>query len=530
MRLIATLGSMGIMLGLTTWALPADAQVRQAGRVAPAQQVQVNSLELHGNTLYDTATLLAFAGGLVQQQQGQVTLPALAAAIERLYREDDYFLASATPVFDPATGHSHIEIDEGGLRRIEVLGVEERIGQRIADYFRPILTGAPLRMADFERSLMLAGDLSGVQLRAEFRIDPANNQNVLVVHATARRWRVSAMVDNTPRQQSGNAYLSAELYSGLMAGDMARVIVGGSGETDWSGAGFNFAGFYRFPVGDAGTYVEVFGANTVYGRDVEGNLTDRRQSRGISAVALVGHPVVRDIHQFLYVFAEYAYGEIDYGDSAVGRDRSSAGRLMAYYTNVEDSFATVRAGVSATLGSADSTRSPFVDSTFWHVRAVGGVVVPLRRIDDGLALRIEGYAQATSSSLPETERFYLGDRDRMRGYNIATLTGDSGAMGSVELSRYFAVEGSLLQAIMPSVFFDAGIVQRNNDLPVMPSGNAASQRVGYSSKVLASTGVAARLFLAENFVLSGWVGLPLSEDGRDSYLSPAAYIRLTKTW
>ncbi|MBP0462907.1 ShlB/FhaC/HecB family hemolysin secretion/activation protein [Roseomonas sp. PWR1] len=514
--------------------LPAQAEAQARPRAgqpaAAAAGFPVRAIEVQGNTIYGTEELLAYATGFVQQQQGDVTLPAIAAAIERLYREDDYFLASVTPLYDPATGAARLVVDEGGVQYLEVLGVEEAIGARIAGYIRPVLTGAPLRMAEFERALMLAGDLSGVQVRAEFRRDPATGANQLIIHASARRYRISALIDNTPRQSAGNAFVSLELYSALTAGDMVRLVVGASGRTDWSDGGGNIAGFYRAPIGTAGTYVEVFAANTVYGRDSGGQLTDWRQQRGANAIALVGHPVLRDLDEFLYVMAEYDYAEIDFGGGGAGRDRSNTGRLMAYYTRIGSGGVTFRAGFTASAGAADSTRDPNVEPNFWHLRGVLGVVVPLTDIAEGLALRMEGYAQFSPYTLPETERFYLGDRDRMRGYEIGDLTGDSGVIGTFELSRHFAVDARYLQAVAPSLFFDIGMIQRNNDFPAVPRLGPDGARVGYSSAVLASTGIAARAFLPDGFVLSGWAALPLSEDGRGSYLSPTFYARLTKTW
>ncbi len=512
--------------------LPAQAEAQsrpRAGQPAAQAAFPVRALEVQGNTLYATDELLAYAAGFVQQQQGEVTLPAIAAAIERLYREDDYFLASVTPLYDPATGAARLLIEEGGVQQLEVLGVDPAVGARIAGYIRPVLTGAPLRMAEFERALMLAGDLSGVQVRAEFRRDPATGANLLVIHASARRYRISALIDNTPRQSAGNAFVSLELYSALTPGDMVRLVVGASGRTDWSDGGGNIAGFYRAPIGNAGTYVEVFGANTVYGRDAGGQLTDWRQQRGANAIALVGHPVVRDLDEFLYVMAEYDYAEIDFGGGGAGRDRSNTGRLMAYYTRIGSGGAT-SARASRHRGCRGQHARPECRAQFLaparRARACPAAERhrPGPRAAHGRLRAVQPlHAAGDGALLPRRPRPHAGLRDRRPD-------GRQRVIGTFEFSRHVQIDAPYLQAIAPALFFDVGVVQRNNDFPAVPRQGPDGARTGFSSAVLASTGIAARAFLPDGFVLSGWAALPLSEDGRGSYLSPTFYARLTKTW
>lgn len=127
--------------------------------------------------------------------------------------------------------------------------------------------------------------------------------------------------------------------------------------------------------------------------------------------------------------------------------------------------------------------------------------------------------QFTNSALPATEKFYLGDRDRMRGYHIATALGDTGVAGTIELARYIGIEKGILEAISPSAFLDAGRARTTDD--------ATNRGPGRN---LASVGVATRVFLRDNLTLNGWIALPLSEDGNGSRMDPAGYVRLTKVW
>ncbi|WP_237214543.1 ShlB/FhaC/HecB family hemolysin secretion/activation protein [Falsiroseomonas oryziterrae] len=515
-----------VLAGAT--ALPGEARAQSAA-LAPLLRAELAPVELHGVTLYERDALLAYAEG-VALQEGAAGLPAIAAVVERLYHEDGWFLARARAFQDPASGRRGIVVDEGGVRRLEVIGVAPAMGNRIASYLTPVLDGSPLGLDAYERALMLAGDLSGVALRSEFVPDPASGEYRLAVHAQQRRSAVAALVDNVPRANAVDGFVSGEVYSLLTPGDMARVVVGATSRTNASEGGFNGAVFYRAPIGDDGLYAEAFASNLVYTREFPGATAERRQQRGEFYGALLGYPLRRRIDESLYVMLEADHRAIDVDGSDIGADRSSAIRLAAYYTSFDRQAPAFRLGLTLSLGTAYSSWNPNVDDSFWHLRAVAGTVLRLGDPAAGYALRLEGYAKYSPRSLPETERLYLGDRERMRGYGLGTATGDSGAIGTLELSRHIPLGWRFVEAVTPSVFLDAGAVRRNDDFPITPPSQTLPRTVGRSSLGLASAGLGWNVRLAQGFAVSGWVGVPLVDDGTDVQFKPAAYLRLTKAW
>jgi len=44
---------------------------------------------------------------------------------------------------EPSTGRPHIVVEEGIVSGIDVFGVEDAMGRRIASYFRPLMGGTP---------------------------------------------------------------------------------------------------------------------------------------------------------------------------------------------------------------------------------------------------------------------------------------------------------------------------------------------------------------------------------------------------
>lgn len=498
---------------------PGSAQAQTSNM--PSAVVAVPTLgqvRISGATVYDPEHAIMYAAGYIREHHGILNAAAIAAAIQYLYREHGYFLANVSVVNDPSGQNNHIIVDEGIISRIEVFGAEISVSRRVASYFQHLADGNPVTKAEFERALMLASDLSGVVVRSEIRLDGAGGR-VVTLHVNAASHRVMGVADYGPRQDMASVNLVGEAYSQLTSGDMIRVAIGGSRHIDASNHGLNIAAAYRFPIGNDGAYGEFLAANTRYGRNISGDLSDSRFQEGKNFIALIGYPFIRNIHEFMYAFIEYDYADIDAGPAGIGNDTSQSMRLSLYYSSVGHAFGAFRGGVTLTGGVADTQGVGRADDQFWHLRAGAGLVVHLDPPHGDYSLRIEGLAQVTSATLPATEQFYLGDRDRMRGYNIATALGDSGFAGTVELSRYFTIGEGLFTAVSPSVFFDIGVARNN-------SSNGAQ----YSGKTLSSAGVATRLFLRDNFTLSGWIALPLAEDGRDSYLSPAAYVRLTKVW
>ena len=290
-------------------------------------------VHVSGTTVYDAEAAMLYAAGYIREHQGIYSLPAIAAAVQYLYREHDYFLAEVSILTNPGTGLPHIVIDEGVISGIEVFGAEEAVRRRMASYFQHLINGHPVTKREFERALMLASDLSGVVVRSEIRHD-GSGKRIVTLHVNATHHRIMAVADYGPRQNSSSATLMGEAYSQLMPGDMIRLNIGGSRHLDAGDNGLNLGIAYRFPVGNYGTYGEVLAANTRYGRDLSGSLTDSRYQDGKNFIALVGHPFLRNVHEFFYGFVEYDYAELDAGPSGSSNDSSQAMRISMYYSSI----------------------------------------------------------------------------------------------------------------------------------------------------------------------------------------------------
>ena len=127
--------------------------------------------------------------------------------------------------------------------------------------------------------------------------------------------------------------------------------------------------------------------------------------------------------------------------------------------------------------------------------------------------------QFTSSRLPDVEKFYLGDRHRMRGYNFAEFEASAGATGTFELSRHFSFGGANLFGVTPYAFVDAGVVRLRDQIGV-----------GKIDRGLVSVGFGAKASAFNRVALNSWLAFPLSRGASGKTPSPAAYVSLTTFW
>lgn len=494
-------GTLGVLAGVICFlfaGVAARAQLVSGNVVLDGSLIGYPRLEVRGMTVYDPGVALHYAKSHVVQSGRPATAANVLNDLVQMYREDGYFLARVRFVPGRERGSATIEVFEGVIGRVEIIGVDDRIGRKIADYLEPVLQGTPVRLEEFERALMLAGDLSGLQVRSEFRSPEADGAGPvdLKIHATNRRSAGSITIDSPPASQSVTVTLAQEFYSTLFAGDMVRGLLGGATDFQQSNGG-TIGGYYRTPIGASGAYGETYVGNSRYGRSLSASLFDNFQ-QGFQAIGAVGYPLVRDAHRYFYALVENDYNELR-SYVTTGTDVSNALRLTGYYSFVGDhGYETKIAGTFSAGWSGGTNVGATVDEQFWIARAGIGSGIPLNWVAKGTGLRFEASGQYTSSSLPAAEKYYLGDRERNRGYPIAVLSGDSGLSASVDISKHFDIGHRLVQGIMPYAFAGVGYANTNN---------AASTPT--PSQALASVGVGAQAYLAYGVNLSGWFGVPL---------------------
>jgi hemolysin activation/secretion protein len=344
------------------------------------------------------------------------------------------------------------------------------------------------------------------------------------VVATKRRGAVS--FDNLPRDFGRGVYvaLSEEFYSTLTPGDLLRVNIFPSSDFNNNSSGVFGNLTYRFPFGSTGWYAEASIGNGLTRnifKDVDQNSQTLFQ-RTLTSNVLVGYPIHRDAHSFIYSISEAGFTSLENSIEGMNDTKSEVLRQFLVYSNIHSDGSTLMAGVTLTGGRADKqvhADQVASDQRFHHFRFGAGYTTALSRVSAGLGLRLETAAQFTKSNLPRTEKYFLGDRARLRGYGYSEFIGDSGIAATAELGHFHHVGAKYLDSIAPFVFLDAGWIKQNTPIPGLAQ-----------EKTLASLGVGVQTRSRENFSVRAWVGIPLIEGQTTPAYSQTLWVQLTQAW
>jgi hemolysin activation/secretion protein len=483
----------------------------------------VTEVVVAGVSAYPVNDLLRFAMAHERASVNRSTTVGTARAIEIIYREDGYLLTEAHATFDRATGRLGIEVDEGYVGRISIEGLRPRVAQRVEAYMRPLLGQRPLRSADFERAFMLASDLSGVYLRSEFSFEPTQDGALLRVIGGEARSGGSVSVDDVPLRPgtAARSYVVQEGRGLATGGDMLRLVGVLTLQPDDSNA-FGGTAFYRRPVGPRGTYLEGFAGNA-FSQRTFAQVGTRSEELGVNAALAVGHPVKRDVHDFVYALGEYEYSDASSRLGSTSFD-STSHALRAYLVqgHTAPQGGIVQWSVELSAGmrpDQPAGQPPDGVKRFVHVRGAFGSVTALPFVSKHTYLRFETSGQWAADSLPRVERFGLGFQPHLRGYAPYEVEGDRGIGTAVELSYLTPAKRWGVRELMPFVFLDAGAV--GSVAP--PAGEPATRQI-------ASTGAGLRVAMAGGFSAATFVGVPLRDGPLSDTGSPAVYVRLTKGW
>ena len=483
---------------------------------APARSTPLAAAVMPGAIVVEGATALApadFAAAiepfLGRPLEGD-DLRALTRAVAEVARRRGFGLATAwIPRQSLVAGVLRVAVDEGRIDAVEVSG-------NARDLVQPRLAGiagdAPVRTADLERRLLLAGDMPGVALGRP-RVDRRGGRNILVLAATIDRVRGRASADNSGSDRVGpvRARLSVDLNAIAVAGD--RLSVGGV-VTPLQPREFQFGELsYMVPLGRNGTEASVAVSaghsdpgGSLRGLDVAG--------RSLQAEARVSHPLLRSRGASLWGSVGFAVRDsrLDRMDARVREDRivtASAtlsgdarlggGRLrvrLAYVQGLDILGMTAR---GAPLASRGDGGGPFSKLEFWtsYERSLGG----------GFGIDLRGAGQLASRPLLASEEMSLGGRQFLRGFGYWEMSGDKGGAISGEL-RYDMRRGlpRTLSRVQLYLYADAGRV--------------TNLGFGLGGGTLASAGGGVRTWLLDGFQAGLELGVPLTDGAFDDDPDP----------
>ena len=478
---------------------PVQLQPSESGAaVVAAGGVLVGAVQVEGASEIPPAAFAEAIQTYLGRQLGPGELRRLATDVAGVARRAGYGLATAeVPRQVIQNGILKVVVDEGRVDAVEVDGSGAAAVRRI---LARLVTGRPVRTADLERQLLLAGDVAGVST-AGARIDRRDGRNILKV--TARRDAVTARVglDNWGSAAIGpvRARIDIDLNSVLTADD--RVSIGGL-LTPLDPREFQFIrAAWSVPVNGRGTELSVAG---YYGHSKPGGSLKSRNLDGNSLEAdfTLSHPLLRSRSASLWGSVELAAidSDLDEQGARIRSDRirtvtagvNGVGRLGKGWLRGQVSVVQGVSALGATAkGDPRASRSDaggvFTKTAFsaQYASPLGGRF--------SASLGMEG--QLASRPLLSSEEMGLGGGAFLRGYDYWEVSGDEGVAGSAELRYDLGALFRSLRRFQIYTYADAGTV--------------SNLQSGLGGGSLASAGGGLRITLRDGFEAGAELGVPL---------------------
>jgi hemolysin activation/secretion protein len=448
------------------------------------------------------------------RQLGQAELRDLATAIANVARRAGYGLATAqVPPQTIRDGILRVVIDEGRIDAVEPSGSG-------ADAVRPLLqklvNGGPVRTADLERQLLLAGDVAGVTTDGA-RIDRIDGRNVLRLQARRDPVAVRASLDNWGSSAIGpvRGRVDVDVNGALLPG--ARLSLGGL-ITPAQPREFQFVrGAWSVPLGHGGTQASV---SAYYGHSRPGASLRSRDLAGdtVGAAVSLSHPLLRSRTASLWANGDFSLlnSDLDEQGARIRRDRvrdvtiglSGVGRLGGGWVRAGLSVVQGVSGFGATRRGDPLASRDDAGGTFTKLAFSAQYAAPVtKRLS--VALATEG--QLASRPLLSSEEMGLGGRTFLRGYDYWEVAGDQGASASAELRYDLGAHVRGVRRLQLYAYGDAGSVH--------------NLRGGGGGGTLASAGGGVRLTLRNGAQAGIELGVPL----KASPFTPSPQPRLSFT-
>jgi hemolysin activation/secretion protein len=476
------------------------------------------AFSVEGVSAYPAERIARLTRPLVGQRIAAAEVFALAQRIERLYRDDGYFLAQVVvPQQTVADGTVRIRVVEGAIGAVTIEGDAGPARARIERILNRITEFRPARIDQVERQLLLVDDLPGIAVRSVFRRGAVPGTSDMVVQVTRTPVDAVAAIDNRGSRFQG----PLQSYGAIGANSLSRF--GDRLELQFFSTLSREQNFGQLTYGvmltDSGLSLRIYGGAGRSEPDLDLRDIGYENDLGIGGL-IVSYPVIRTRDLSLAVGADVNYynsrtsvgraaplsGKVLQGQSDTRPLRFGAdGELRDGWIGLNRARIRFHKGLDLFNPTApDNPRNdrPGSDPLFFKTT---GEVSRLQGVwaNEEYSLNLLGVVagQYSTDILPSSERYYLGGDRLGRGYYNGQVAGDRALATSVELQFNFAMindldEPDTLIPIQLYGFYDAGWARSlsRNDRPherIQSFGGGA--RVEFSARVTGEVEVAQRI-------------------------------------
>lgn len=446
----------------------------------PAVTVDVKSINIIGNTLFETATLHALVADAEGKSLTLDQLDEMAARIGQYYhRRGQTFARAVVPA----------QVIQSGVVRFLV--IEARYGKvgvnnqtRVNDLLlqatvAPLKNGQPVDQALLDKSLLLLSDIPGVVVQATLRPGDGMGTSDLSIDTTpGPAVSGSLVVDDYGNTYTGRARLGGTVYvnNPLKHGDVLSL----SGLNSGKGLNYGRVG-YESLLNGQGTRAGV--AYSLLDYRIGGSLEILGAHGSAETGSLWGkHPLVRS--QTVNVYGQLQYDTVQLRErvdvAGIKTDRHLDSWTSSLTGDWRDtllsggintwSLGWTRGRVVFDAAEAQLDDAASARTQGWFSKANLGFS-RLQRLGQNSTLHFSWAGQWANTNLDSSQKMSVGGPYSVRAYDVGALSGDTGYRTSVEL-RYDLgqVVGGKLQAV---AFWD-GAYLKVNQRPWVAGANSAT--------------------------------------------------------
>lgn len=465
---------------------------------ASGREILVGAIALSGLQALEPADFAEVIEPRLGQVLDDAALRALTGAIAQ--QAQSHGFAFATALIEPqrlSSGILTVHVDEGRIDEIRIEGAEH---PSVRAALAPLASGAPARLAEVERRLLLAEDIDGVHIRNS-RYVREGDRGILLVEVVSDPFTARAVVSNQGTRPVGPVQLRIDAdVNGLLAADDSLSLSYTATPLQPRELHYGY-GRYAKRVSASGTEIGLSGSISqarpgAYLRDL------RLRSRSWYVAANLLQPLLRTRAASLWFEGELGLRRLTQwqDDLLVRRDRLAVARAGLYgYARLGGGWLRAGGTMSQGLGILGATKSgdPLASRT-----DADGIFTSLYAwtewtgaLGHDFGLRLAAQGQLASEPVLVTEEAGLGGTGFLRGYDWSERSGDRGIMGSAELRYDWKNPFDLIPNAQVYGFIDGGVVDNLEN--GFGSGSLASLggglRADLGAQVRADLGVAVPL-------------------------------------
>lgn len=443
---------------------------------AEGHKFTLSAVTFDGNVTLPNETLQTLAKPYVGKEISLTQVYQLASEVTAAYRAQGYILARAiVPTQTISNGALEIKIVEGFIEKVSIEGDAGGARSLLEEHGKRIAAVKPLTAAVLERELLLAQDVSGLQLRSVLvpsTTTPGAADLTLLVEK--KSFGAYVGVDNRGSSYLGPVEITGAAFANDVFDTAGQLVLTAVVTPDDAPEMAYGAITYDLPLTSSGLRLYTL---LSYTRTEPGEILSTIDTKGTATTfdSRLSYPVIRSRDTNLYVNGGIASRDSDSENFLLKPLFEDHVRLvnLGLQGNALDSlggFSTLSVGYSRGLDAfgastmSDANRSRVnADGQFNRLTFEASRLQPLL---SGLNILVGAAGQTSfNDSLLSSEQFGLGGLYYGRGYDSSEITGDSGLAGKAELQWNAIDQIGFISNVQFYSFYEGGVTWLVSPLP-----------------------------------------------------------------